>query len=432
MKQLRYHLPSFIIWMVVFYFLSERSIFRYKHMGAGVDIGLFENLFYNLVHYDKAVTSIGMNEMSHHYFSDHINWYIYPLSLLYRFFPYVESLLIFQALVLSSPILILPLFQKDNLSKWIYPLLYALFLPIYWIQIFDFHPEVLWIPLFFLFYYFWKQQSSYWILFFILSLLTKEESALVWIVFSLIEENSKKGERIFIGIVSIVYFIFSIILLSQLNEVSNGMPRPAHWERYQNPIVALQYFHLFPYLFLFLNIPFLFLQFRNKLILCLVPYLFYSLFSSYEVNKTPFTHHSFIAVPIILISFIEGIKTLNEKNKYIAKYLSLFVSILIFGFFGPSSKSYSYRKDFLNPGVSEMDVKILRGLLEGKSIVSNVPQYLSNRTTVQLFLPNHEYTADYFVFYTFPKNTQIPNIPKHYQWEQTIEKQIQIYKRTEN
>ncbi|TGK50687.1 DUF2079 domain-containing protein [Leptospira kanakyensis] len=432
MKQLRFHLPSFIIWMVVFYFLTERSIFRYQHLGAGVDVGLFENLFYNLVHSGKAVTSIGIDGNSHHYFSDHINWYIYPLSILYKFFPYVESLLIFQALVISLPILFFPLYKKDNQNNWIYPLLYALFLPIYWIQVFDFHPEVLWIPLFFLFYYFWKKQSPYWILFFILSLLTKEESALVWIVFALIEGKSKKKESISIGLTALVYFIFCIILLSHLRNSGSQIPMPAHWERYENPIAALQNLHLFLYLILFLNLPFLFLQFRNKLILCLVPYFLYSLFSSYEVNKTPFTHHSFIAVPIIMISFIESLDHLNQKNKILFGYLSLFVSILIFCFFGPISKSYSYRKEYMNPGGSPKDVTTLRGLLNGKSVVSNLPQYLSNRTSVQLFLPNQEYTADYLVYYVFSGNSQTPPVPNHYEWEQMIENHIQIYKRTEN
>lgn len=149
MKRIPHHLPSLLLWMLVFYFLSERSIFRYQHIGAGVDIGLFENLFYNLIHNAKAVTSIGIDGNLHHYFADHINWYIYPLSLLYGLFSFAETLLIFQAFVLSIPILILPLYKKDTLHQWIYPLLYGLFLPIYWIQIFDFHPEVIWIPLFF-------------------------------------------------------------------------------------------------------------------------------------------------------------------------------------------------------------------------------------------------------------------------------------------
>ncbi|PJZ46354.1 DUF2079 domain-containing protein [Leptospira brenneri] len=432
MKSFRYHLPSILLWLVVFYFLSERSIFRYQNMGAGVDIGLFENLFYNLIHNAKAVTTLGVSGNLHHYFSDHINLYIYPLSLLYKFFPFVESLLIFQAFVLSSPILIFPFYKKNDFYQWIFPLLYGLYLPIYWIQIFDFHPEVLWIPLFFLFYHFWKQNSVWWILFFTFSLFVKEECALVWIVFAFLEYKFRKKESILIGIISLVYFFLCILLLGELQNSGSEIPLPAHLERYQNPIAALNNLHLFPYLLLFLNLPFLFFQFRNKLILCLVPYFLYSLFSSYEVNKTPFTHHSFVAIPIIILSFTESIENLHPKNSRLFLYLSVFVSICLFIFWGPPSKSYSFRKDFMNPGVSQEDVKTLRTLFEGKSIVSNVPQYLANRTSVYLFLPNHDDYADYLIFYQFPLITQIPPIPKQYQWEQTIENHIQIYKLKEN
>ncbi|TGL44575.1 DUF2079 domain-containing protein [Leptospira perdikensis] len=432
MKQFRDYLPSLCIWVVVFYFLSERSIFRYQHMGAGVDIGLFENLFYNLVHNTKAVTSIGIDGKEHHYFADHINWYIYPLSLIYRIFPFVEGFLVFQAFVLSVPILILPLFQKNSFLQWIYPLLYGCFLPVYWIQIFDFHPEVLWIPLFFLFYYFWKQKSPYWILFFFLSLFAKEECALVFITFSLVEGRSRKKENLFIGILSSVYFIFCIFLLSQFRNPSLTVQFPAHWERYQNPIVALQNLHLFPYLFMFLNLPFVFLTFRNKLMFCLIPYLCYSLFSSYEVNKTPFTHHSFITIPLLFLSFIETIDTFQEKNKWLFACITLTISLILFVSFGPPSKSYSYKKEYMNPGISIRDLTTMRTLIAEKSVVSNVPQYLSNRSQVQMFLSGHEYSADYFVFYQFRNETLPIAIPKGYIWEREIENHIQIYKCKEN
>ncbi|PJZ81085.1 DUF2079 domain-containing protein [Leptospira meyeri] len=432
MKFLRHHLPSLVVWTLVFYFLSERSIFRYQHMGAGVDIGLFENLFYNIVHHSKAITSLGIDGKSHHYFADHINWYIYPLSLLYYHFPFIESLLIFQAFVLSIPILIFPFFKRETSYGWSFPLLYALFLPIYWIQIFDFHPEVIWIPLFFLFYYFWKQKSKYWVLFFVLSLLAKEECALVWIVFALTEWHSNQKESLGIGIIAFSYFVISIILLSGIQNSETYNPMPAHWERYQNPILAIQNLHLFPYLFLFLNIPFLFLHFKNKLILCLLPYLLYSLTSSYEVNKTPFTHHSFISIPIIFISFMESVETFHTINKRLFIYTSLIISIFLFLFFGPLTKSYSYRKEYMNKENSGKSYKTLRSLLIDKTVVSNVPHYLSNRTIVTLFLPNQKPSAEYFVFYRFPADPQIFQTPSGYEWKETIEDSIQIFKRKEN
>lgn len=238
----------------------------------------------------------------------------------------------------------------------------------------------------------------------------------------------EKKESFWIGILSFVYFFFCLLLLSLLRDSNLNHLVPAHWERYQHPFTALHNLHLFPYLFLFLNLPFLFLQFKNQFILCLIPYFLYSIFSSYEVNKTPFTHHSFIAVPIILISFLEVIERYSQKSKLLFGGAALLVSTTLFFGFGPFSKSYSYKKEYMNPGVSVKDVSILRNLVPGKSVVSNVPQYLSNRKDVQLIFPNRNDSAEYFVYYQF--NTQLlPSyIPNGYQWEQNIENYIQIYK----
>lgn len=398
MKSFGKFLPSFLIGSFVFYFLSERAIYRYQHMGAGVDIGLFENLFYNLSHTGKAFTSLGIDGQSHHYFSDHINWFIYPIGILYHFFSHAETLLILQALILSAPIIILPTFGIQNSYKIIYPLLYALYLPIYWIQIFDFHPEVLWIPFFFFFFLFWKKQSKLWYVFFFLSLCTKEETTLIWIVFSFLIRDSHPKESRTIGIITILYMILSIFLLYYFNH-QTAHYKLAHLERYVDPIGAITKYHLFPYLLLFLLFPLLFLPLRYPLSLCLFPYVLYSLGSQWEVNKTPFTHHSFITIPILFVSFIEVVESFSIPWKRTILSLSLLISILLFFQFGPITKTYSYRKDFMNREIKTDDVSILRSLFPGESIVSNVPQYLAYRSEVFLFLPNKEYSAKYFVYY---------------------------------
>ncbi|TGM01720.1 DUF2079 domain-containing protein [Leptospira jelokensis] len=421
-------IPTFFLWSIVFYFLSERAIFRYHHMGAGVDIGLFENLFYQLNHTGNAITSLGLDGNAHHYFADHINWYIYPIALLYHFFPGVEFLLILQAFLLSIPILIIPFFEYKKSYLYAYPLLYALYLPIYWIQVFDFHPEVIWIPLFFLFFLFWRIQSKFWLLFFCLSLLTKEETSLVWLIFSILIWNSHPKESKLIGIISFLYFILSLYLLNHFYH----KPSPyqlAHLERYEDPLTAIKNLHLFPYLFLFLTLPFLFLPFFHRMAWCLLPYALYSLFSKFEVNKSPFTHHSFLPIPILFICMTETIETIFSKRKQILIFSSLLVSVIMFGLFGPLTKTYSYRKDFMNRQVTPEDVSELRQLLPEESIVSNVPQYLSNRNEIQLFLPNKNYTAKFFVFYQ-GKNFGIPDdVPSGYSLISKRENHILIFQR---
>lgn len=428
MNRLWKYLPSFILWVLAFYFLSERAVYRYQHMGAGVDIGLFENLFFWIVQDGKAITSLGLDGTLHHYFADHINWYIYPISTIYYFFPFVESLLIFQAFVISFPILLFPFFGNQKSFQWVYSTLYALFLPIYWIQIFDFHPEVLWIPLFFLFYLFWEKKSKLWILFFILSLLTKEETCFVWIVFSFLQRKEYPKESIFIAIVSSLYFIVSIGLLVYFhNQFQTNTP--AHLERYNDPLSALNKIHLFPFLILYLNLPFLFLSFRSPMMICLVPYLLYSIFSQYEVNKTPFTHHSFITIPIVFLSYVQSLENLNWNRKKYIFGVSILVSMILFIFYGPISKSYSYRKEYLNREVSVNDYQILRNLLPNETIVSNVPQYLSNRKEIQLHLPNNSSSAHYYVFYQWKNDFNPIDHPIGYILQSSIENHIFIFKR---
>lgn len=418
--------PAILIWSIIFYYLSERAIFRYQHMGAGVDIGLFENLFYQLNLTGNAFTSLGLNGDAHHYFADHINWYIYPIALLYHIFPGVEFLLILQAFLLTIPILFFPFFENKKSYLYFYPVLYALFLPIYWIQIFDFHPEVMWIPLFFLFFLFWRKQSKFWFLFFCLSLMTKEETSLVWITFSILIWNSHKKESRLIGFISLFYLLLSLFLLNYFYHQSNHF-KLAHLERYDDPLTALKNLHLFPYLFLFLTLPLLFLPLFHRLTWCLLPYALYSLFSKFEVNKSPFTHHSFLPIPILFICFIETLENYFYKRKQILILSSLIVSIIVFCFFGPPSKMYSYRKDFMNRQVTTKDVSILRKLLPGESIVSNVPQYLSNRNEIQLFLPNKIYAAKYFVYYQGKEFGNLSDVPSGYSLISKIENHILIF-----
>lgn len=126
------------------------SFRRHWAMGSGAaDLGIFTNAIWNLTHGNGYISSVkdGMN-----LFSDHqspIFWLIAPLFYL---FPKVELLLLIQALALASGGVIVYYLGKQYLSTrhWglaALPLLYWAYLPLRNANAFDFHPEVLILPL---------------------------------------------------------------------------------------------------------------------------------------------------------------------------------------------------------------------------------------------------------------------------------------------
>lgn len=121
--------------------------------------GLFHSTAYDLSHFDQAIYLISQGKpdlsslIDYHFLGSHADWILYLLALPYKIYPDVHWLFFIQAIALSFAALPLWYLAKDaglqekqsSAIVWVY-LLYPL---IFNVNLFDFHPSVLAIPLIF-------------------------------------------------------------------------------------------------------------------------------------------------------------------------------------------------------------------------------------------------------------------------------------------
>ena len=135
--------------LVLFFFSSLRHSLFYS---GAVDIGIFDQGVY-LISQGVAPNSSLINyKVDIHILADHAAFILYPLSIFYKIYPDIHWLLLIQAIALSSGVV--PAFkltvQKglSNNQGYLIALIYVLSPLIFNANLFDFHPDVIAIPLF--------------------------------------------------------------------------------------------------------------------------------------------------------------------------------------------------------------------------------------------------------------------------------------------
>jgi uncharacterized membrane protein len=144
-------LPLVSAWLFVsvIWFLSAWA----RHRGFqtyAADMGIFTNGIWNLSQTGSPYSSIkgGISLLA-----DHQNFLIYPLAGIFTLLPYPATLLAIQSLGLASGGIALHLLARQRLGRAsvvpaLLPLLFWACMPVRSANLFDFHPEVLMLPLF--------------------------------------------------------------------------------------------------------------------------------------------------------------------------------------------------------------------------------------------------------------------------------------------
>ncbi|TVQ64087.1 MAG: DUF2079 domain-containing protein [Spirulina sp. DLM2.Bin59] len=126
------------------------STIRHNLFQSGaLDLGYHDQILYLLSQGKPPIISF----WGYHFLGGHAEWIYYGLSLIYRIHADVHILLAIQAIVLSIAIVpILKLSEQAGLSEqksWLIAIVYLLYPLIFNINLFDFHPEVIAVPLIF-------------------------------------------------------------------------------------------------------------------------------------------------------------------------------------------------------------------------------------------------------------------------------------------
>ncbi|KAF3889022.1 MULTISPECIES: DUF2079 domain-containing protein [Nostocales] len=143
-------IPSTVVWMIgvsaVILFVSS-SLRHILFQSTAFDLGIFDQAVYLIGQGQPPISSF----MGYHILGDHAAFVFYPLALLYKIYPSVYWLFAIQAIALA--IGALPtwylaqeakLTDRQSIAMVAVYLLYPL---VYNINLFDFHPEVMALPL---------------------------------------------------------------------------------------------------------------------------------------------------------------------------------------------------------------------------------------------------------------------------------------------
>ena len=315
--------------VVLFFFSSLRHIL---FKSGAYDLGIFDQAVYLISQREVPISSL----MGFHILGDHAAWILYLLAIPYKIYPSVYWLLFIQSLALS--IAVLPLWQLSKLNGLserqciTVALIYLLYPAIFNINLFDFHPDVLALPLLFTAVLTAKKNN---ILGFILSILfilgCKEIFSLTVIALGLwlllVEKKRSYG---FLAIISgLIWFMIATGIIIPF--YSHGEAAGVHRYSFLGSSVSqvssniifkpwLILGHIFikenlEYL-IFLILPVIWAFSFKSLwyLLPAIPTLVLNLITDYQPQKDLTHHYSLVILPFLMLMVIAAV--VYDKGKY--------------------------------------------------------------------------------------------------------------------
>lgn len=124
---------------------------------SSIKHGLLASGAYDLGYFDQATYLISQGQepivsfWGYHFLGGHADWILYPIALLYKLLPTVQWLFAIQALALASGHLgawmLATQARLKGLEAWSIVFAYGLYPLVFNLNLFDFHPEVIALPL---------------------------------------------------------------------------------------------------------------------------------------------------------------------------------------------------------------------------------------------------------------------------------------------
>jgi len=387
------------------------------------DLAIFSQLAFNMLHGNGLEVSVrGIANI----LSDHFSPIMFPAALLsYVFGGSAKGLIILQAIAVGSGIIPIALIARrrsiGNPMPGIFAaLIYALYAPLTFLLLDDFHPIALIVPLFLWAFYFLeiKRMWTFYI-FLILAGCCQEEG---WIIVGMVGAYLAifRGMRR-AGIITLIlswtfffYIVMSLIpsfrpegdyfyihryayLGSSASEIAkNIFLHPGLWlKRMFDPrSIAFVLMMLAPLGFLPLR--------RPKILFILIPTVFYTLISGYDIQRTIFHQYTAPFIPFLMLAMLDNF-TINENRKTCLSNTQITVGALWCGLCGMLMLLMFPISGF--PGIygnpdAQFDARLDKHFVElisedaKVSTISKYAPHLSNRKHLTLF-PNIDWDNEW-------------------------------------
>ena len=147
----KFWINSSAFFLILFFCVSGLSLGRHEALlSSAYDLGIFNQAMWLITNGQEPFSTF----IQHHILADHASFVLYIIALPYALWQTPEALLVLQAAIVSSAIFPLALLCRDagllNSQIALVMLAYCLFPPVINISLFDFHPDILVLPLLFL------------------------------------------------------------------------------------------------------------------------------------------------------------------------------------------------------------------------------------------------------------------------------------------
>ena len=208
-RRLRRIEPQVVIGLALIYFLlySVLSVLRHlTYHSFGPDLGIFDQVFWNTIHGRFLESTMSLAQAQpHNYLADHFSPVYLLLVPFYALLPHPQTLLVIQTLFLALGVwpqyLLIRLKLEPGVQRLVWVVAYFLFLPVAFINLFDFHELALAVlPLGFAIYFLEKGRPGWFLLSLASTFLIKEELPLVGMGFGAYILLAKRDWKLGLGV----------------------------------------------------------------------------------------------------------------------------------------------------------------------------------------------------------------------------------------
>ena len=227
--------------IILVYFIAYATLSILRHItfhSFGPDLGLFDQIFWNTTQGRPWESTMSQAQpVPHSYFNDHFSPVYLLLLPFYVLFPRPQTLLVLQTLALAAGAVPVYLLARDKFGPGFIRLawvaVYVLFLPVAFINLFDFHELAFAVlPLGLALYFLERNQHGWFLLSLLGAFLVKEELPLVGLGFGLYVLLQKRELKLGLGVLVLSGLSFFAIVRLIIPAFGGGTPYAYFGARY--------------------------------------------------------------------------------------------------------------------------------------------------------------------------------------------------------
>lgn len=328
-------------------------MFRHRsYHSFGFDLAVYDQPIWNTTHGRiLESTMTGANPVPHSQLSDHFSPVYLLLVPFYFAYPHPETLLVLQTLAVALgawPVYLLARLKLPAPFALMWVLIYFLFIPLAWVNLYDFHEVAFAVaPLGFALYFLERRRPWLFVLFLVFTFFVKEEMTLIGAGFGLYALLGKRDWKLGLGVVTGSLVAFAVLVQIVIPYFAGGQSYPYFTLRYAdvggsplgilrtaltNPLRIVRALIVAKKLYFLIAIfgPVLGLTaVAGWATILVLPTLSYLLLSNYEPEFSFSTQYAAPLIPLVIGTSIIAMQRIPERFRV---YLAVGVMVSSLGF----------------------------------------------------------------------------------------------------